>query len=95
MVRSLFDKFNLRLIKDHIHHNMLTAKLSVNKIKSLRKIAKIAMLENVTHLNFECELSMQLWRKFSLILKIDVTRKLFVVGFIFISKSFIFYSVYN
>lgn len=46
--------------------------------------------ENIKHLIFECDLLMPLWRKILLILTIDVTWKLVVIGFIFTSNKYTF-----
>lgn len=87
-VRSLFDKsvaeFNYKLL-----HNLLTTNLSVSKWdKNINGNCNNCNIpENIKHLIFECDLLMPLWRKISLILNIDVTWKLIVVGFIFTSNK--------
>lgn len=87
-VRSLFDKsvaeFNYKLL-----HNLLTTNLSVSKWdKNINGNCNNCNIpENIKHLIFECGLLMPLWRKISLILNIDVTWKLIVVGFIFTSNK--------
>lgn len=50
------------------------------------------MPENIKHFIFECDLLMPLWQKISLILEIDVTWNLIVIGlkFIFTSNKYTF-----
>ena len=88
-IRSLFDKsvseFNYKLL-----HNLLTTNLSVSKWdKNINgNCNNCNTPENIKHLIYECDLTMPLWRKISLILNIDVTWKLIVIGFIFTSNKY-------
>ena len=105
-IKKIFDKnvseFNFKLL-----HNLLTCNKYVNKWnKDLDKnCSNCNAEEDIKHLIFDCDIVKPIWSKISLLINIEVTWKIIVIGFpAYCSKntfilnnilSFIAYKIYK